>query len=162
MLNLLVRHKLTGSSDKASIAVSEVVLADHVIGNRQRKPIPGRVAAMDHWEKPKIVSELRAYLGFCNYYSGCIKMYAEYAAPMTAMVKGNWEETNEGSKKAPIWNEESDRAFEGTKQVLLSAVGLQFVDPDRGFVLRTDASNCVIGAVSEQVLENGRHVPIAF
>ena len=83
MLDLLVRHKLTGSSDKATIAVSEVVFAGHVVGNGQRKPIPGKVAAIEHWEKPKTVSELRAYLGFCNYYSGYIKMYAEYAAPMT-------------------------------------------------------------------------------
>ena len=67
MLDLLVRHKLTGSSDKATIAVSEVVFAGHVVGNGQRKPIPGKVAAIEHWEKPKMVSELRAYLEFCNY-----------------------------------------------------------------------------------------------
>ena len=53
VLDLLVRHKLTGSSDKATIAVSEVVFAGHVVGNGQRKPIPGKVAAIEHWEKPK-------------------------------------------------------------------------------------------------------------
>ena len=76
VLDLLARHKLTGSSDKATIAVSEVVFASHVVGNGQRKPIPGKVAAIKHWEKLKTVSELRAYLGFCNYYSGYIEMYA--------------------------------------------------------------------------------------
>ena len=89
MLDLLVRHKLTGSSDKATIAVNEGVFAGHVVGNGQQKPIPGKVTAIVHWDKPNKVSELRAYLGFCNYYSGYIKMYAEYAAPMTALVKGN-------------------------------------------------------------------------
>ena len=39
---------LTGSSDKATIAVSEVVFAGHVVGNGQRKPIPGKVAAIAH------------------------------------------------------------------------------------------------------------------
>ena len=48
------------------------------------------------------------------------------------------------------------------KQALLSAVGLHLVDPDRGFVLRTDASDYAIGAVLEQVLDDGRHVPVAF
>ena len=118
VLDLLVRHKLTGSSDKATIA-------GHVVRNGQRRPIPGKVAAIEHREKPKTVSELRAYLGFCNYYSGYIKMYAEYAAPLTTMLKGNREETKKGSRKALVWNEEFDRAFEGMKQVLLSAVGLQ-------------------------------------
>ena len=162
VLDLLVWHKLTSSSDKANIAVSEVVFAGHVVGNGQRKPIPGKVAAIEHWEKPRTVPELQAYLGFCNYYSGYIKMYAEYAAPMTTMLKGNREETKKGSKKALVWNDESDRAFEGMKQALLSAVGLHLVDPDRGFVLRTDAPNYAVGAVLEQVLDNGRHVAVAF
>ena len=116
---------------------------------------------IDHWEEPKTVSELRAYLGFCNYYSGYIKMYAEYAAPMTTMLKGNRVETKKGSKKALVWNDESDRAFEGMKQALLSAVGLHLVNPDRGFVLHTDASNYAVGAVLEQVLGDGRHVAVA-
>ena len=70
-----------------------MILAGHLVGNGQRWPIPGSVAALEHWEKPKTVSELRAYLGLCNYYSGYIKMYAEDAALMTAMLKGNREET---------------------------------------------------------------------
>ena len=162
VLDLLVPHKLTGSSDKASIAVSEVVFAGHVVGNGQQKPIPGKVPAIEHWEKPKTVSELRAYSGLCNYYSGYIKMYAEYAAPITTMLKGNRGWTKKGSKKALVRNEESDRAFEGMKQALLSAVGLHLVDPDRGFVLRTDASDYAVGAVLEQVLDDGRPVPVAF
>ena len=157
VLDLLVRHKLTGSSDKATIAVSEVVF-----GCGQQKPIPGKVAATEHWEKRKTVSELQAYLGFCNYYSGYIKMYAEYAAPMTAMLKGNRQETKKGFKKALVWDAESDRAFEGMKQALLSAVGLHLVDPDRRFILRIEASDYAVGAMLEQVLDDGRHVPVAF
>ena len=160
--DLLVWHKLTGSSGKATIAVSKVVFAGHIVGNGQRKPIPEKVAAIEHREKPKTVSELRAYLGFCNYYSGYIKMYVEYAAPVTAMLKCNQEETKKGSKKGLVWNEQSNRAFERMKQPLLSAVGLHVPDLNRGFVLRTDASRYAIGAVLEQVPDYGRHVPVAF
>ena len=162
VLDLLVWHKLPGSSDKATIAVSEVVFAGHVVGNGQRKPIPGKVAAIEHWDKPKMVSELRAYLKFCNYYSGYIKLYADNAAPMTTMLKGNREEIKKMSKKALVCNDESYRAFEGMKQALLSAVGLHLADPDRGFVLRTDASDYAVGAVLGQMLDDGSHVPVAF
>ena len=48
VLNLLIQNKLTGSSDKATIAVSEVVFAGHVVGNGQQKPIPGEGAALEH------------------------------------------------------------------------------------------------------------------
>ena len=89
-------------------------------------------------------------------------MYAEYAAPMTAMPRGNRDDTEKGSTKALVWNEESDRGFEGMKQALLSAVGQHLVDPDRGFVLRTDTTDYAIGAVLEQVLDDGRPLPVAF
>ena len=56
MLDLLVRHKLTDSSDKSTIGVSEVVFAGHLVGDGQRKPIPGKIAAIEHWEQPKTVS----------------------------------------------------------------------------------------------------------
>ena len=81
---------------------------------------------------------------------------------MTATLKGHQEETKKGSKKALVWNEESNRAFEGMKQALPSAVGLHLVDPARGFVLRTDASDYAIRAVLEQVLDGGRNMPVAF
>ena len=87
------------------------------------------------------MSEFGAYLGFCNYYSGYIKMYAEYAAPMMAIPEGKQDETKKRSKKGLVWNKESDRAFEGMQQALLLAVGLHLVDPDRGFVLRTNTPN---------------------
>ena len=78
-----------------------MVFAGHVVGNGQLKPIPGKVAVTEHWEKRKTVLKLRAYLGFCNYYSGYIRMYAEYAAPMTAMLRGKREETRKGIQEGP-------------------------------------------------------------
>ena len=77
-----------------------------------------------------MVFNLRAYLGFRNYYSGYIKMYAEYAAPMAAILKANREETNKGSKKALVWNVDVDSTFDRMKHALPFAVGLHLVDPD--------------------------------
>ena len=122
VLDLLVRHKITGTNDTATIAVSEVIFVGHVVGNGQWKPILGEVPAIDHLEKPKTVSDLWASLGFCYYYSRYIKVYAEYATPMTSMLKGIQDDTKKGSKKAVRWNEGSFRAFERMKQALLSAV----------------------------------------
>ena len=53
VLDLLVRHKLTGSSDKATIAVSEVVFAGHVVGNGQRKHLPARWLRLSTGKSPK-------------------------------------------------------------------------------------------------------------
>ena len=80
------------------------------------------------------MSELRAYQGFCHYYSGYIMMYAEYPAPITAMLEGNREYTKKGFKKALVWNDESDCALRGNEA----------------------------GTVLEQALDDGRHVLVAF
>ena len=37
-------------------------------------------------------------MAFCSYYSSYIDMYAKYAAPVTAKLKGNQDETKNGSK----------------------------------------------------------------
>ena len=42
---------------------------------------------------------------------------------MTAMLSGKWEETKKRSKKALVWNDDSDRSFQGMKQALLSESG---------------------------------------
>ena len=63
VLDLLVRHKHTGCSDKATIAVSLVAFTSHVVGSGQPKPIHGKVAAIEQSEKPKVVSDLRGIHG---------------------------------------------------------------------------------------------------
>ena len=66
------------------------------------------------------------------------------------------------SKKKLVWTPEAEDAFSRLKERLLGQLGLFLVDPDKGFVLRTDASDYAVGAVLEQVRDDGTHVPVAF
>ena len=48
------------------------------------------------------------------------------------------------------------------KADLLKPLRLHLLNPDKGFVLRTDASDYALNAVLEQVQEEGSHVPVVF
>ena len=112
VLDLLVSLQPYKTADKAAIAVNEVDFAGHVVCKGQREPIPGKIPQVENSERPKTVLKMQAFLRFCNYYSGSVRMYAEMAAPITALLKGNRDDTKQGSKKPIVWDDEANDAFE--------------------------------------------------
>ena len=162
VLSELDKHNMVCKPTKASLFVKEVEFAGHVVGHGQRRPMPGKLASLHHWEKPQTISELRSFMGFCNYYSGYVRMYAELSGPLHKMLQVGKFDGRKGSKKKLAWTPEAEDAFNRLKERLLGQLGLFLVDPDKGFVLRTDASDYAVGAVLEQVRDDGTHVPVAF
>ena len=67
-----------------------------------------------------------------------------------------------GSKKKLAWTTEAEQPFEALRRTLLGKLEGFVINPDKGFVLRTDASAYAVEAVLEQVREDGSHVPVAF
>ena len=72
VLSELDKHNMVCKPTKASLFVKEVEFAGHVVGHGQRRPMPGKLASLHHWEKPQTISELRSFMVFCNYYSGYV------------------------------------------------------------------------------------------
>ena len=162
LLSELDKHNMVCKPTKASLFVKEVEFAGHVVGHGQRRPMPGKLASLHHWEKPQTISELRSFMGFCNYYSGYVRMYAELSGPLHKMLQVGKFDGRKGSKKKLAWTPEAEDAFSRLKERFLGQLGLFLVDPDKGFVLRTDASDYAVGAVLEQIRDDGSHVPVAF
>ena len=94
--DLLVRHKLMGSSDKVTIAVREVVFAGHIVGNGQRKPIPGKVAAIEQCEKrvAGIPGDLRLLLGV---YQDVCRLCSPHDSHAQGQPGGDQEGVKKGS-----------------------------------------------------------------
>ena len=146
VLSELDKHNMVCKPTKASLFVREVEFAGHVVGHGQRRPMPGKLASLHHWEKPQTISKLRSFMGFCN-----VQMYAELSGPLHKMLQVGKFDGRKGSKKKLTWTPEAEDAFSGLKERLLGQLWLFLVDPDKGFVLRTDASDYAVGAVLEQV-----------
>ena len=161
MLQHLREKKLAVSADRGNIFVEQVQLAGDVVGYGVNKPIPAKFASLEKWDKPRTVSELKAFLGFANYYQEFVRLYAQLAAPLYSMPQLSKSEARKGSDHPLHWTLEQDTAFEDLKRELLKPLALFFMNPDKPFVIRTDASVSAMGSVLEQTEEKGNRYPVA-
>ena len=158
---------------KAKLIQDSVEFCGHILEGGHRRPAPGKLRAIEKWEVPQTITGLRAFLGFTNYYSTYIKGYSSLVARLQEKLKVPRAEGKKGSKKAISWDSEDLAAFEELKKRMCSELILQRVNPDKPFILRTDASGYAIGASLEQLKEGnerpsvedvreGKTVPVAF
>ena len=170
---MLRSDRLVADTRKCHFFVEEVEFCGHVLGGGVRRPAPGKLRAIEKWELPQTITALRAFLGFTNYYNTYIPNYGKLAARLQEKLKVPRAQGKKGSKVKITWEPEDIVAFEELKKVLCGKLLLQRVNPDKPFVLRTDASGYAVGAALEQLLDEdrkptvedvreGRTVPVAF
>ena len=173
VLDVLKKERLIVDMKKPELFVKEVTFCGHRLGGGTRRPAPGKLRAIEKWQVPQTISELRAFLGFTNYYNSYIKDYSRIVARLQDKLKVPRAEGKKGSKKRISWDKEDERAFQEIKNVLCSQLVLQRVNPDKPFVLRVDASKVAVGATLEQLFDEERAptiedvqarktVPVAF
>ena len=73
---------------------------------------PGKVEAVMSWERPKLLFEIRRFLGFVGYYRRFIEDFSRLAAHMTRLT---WKEVKFK------WNDLCEKAFQELKMRLTSA-----------------------------------------
>ena len=131
---------------KASLLVKDVKFAGQVVGHGQRRPMPGKLAALTHSDQPTTISESRSFMGCCNYYSRYVQMYAEPSGPLHKMLQVGTFNERKRSKKKLAWTTEAEEAYQTLKRTLLGKLGLFLINRDKGFVLRTHALDYALGA----------------
>ena len=100
---------------------------------------------------PKIVAELRSFLGLVNYYGLFLPNFT--AAPLYDLL---W-------KNAPwTWGKAHRVSFQGVKDLLKLSDLLVHVDPENQLILACDASPYRLGAVLSHRLEDRSETPVAF
>ena len=86
VLEVLKAKKLV-VDQKCDLFVREVEFCGQVLSNGTRRPMPGRCMAIEKWQTPRNVTELRGFLGFTNYYAVYLPGYAEWAARLQEKLK---------------------------------------------------------------------------
>ena len=176
VLQRLEEYDMVAKMSKTAFFVDQVEFCGHILGGGCRRPVPGRLMAIQKWTKPKTVRELRSFMGVVNWYGIYVDNLALIASPLFDMLKAPKSTsprdkggTSKDKVRKLVWNAEADASFEATKGAFLDRLKLFILDPDKPFFLRTDASDFAVGAVLEQFDPDGTvtgekftHYPIAF
>src|SRR5260221_363874 len=152
ILYMLKGHDLFLKPEKCSFHKREVDYLGFIVGKGQVKMDPVKVDALTDWPKPTSVKEMRSFLGFGNYYKGFIDNYSALARPLHELTKKNvqWR-----------WTDKEQNAFDALQVMFTSYPILRNPDPDKHYIVDTDASAFAVGATVSQDFPNERH-PIAF
>ena len=104
------------------------------------------------WPMPTARVEMQSFLSLCNFYHKYIAKYAEAAKPLyTATKELKIEPTPE-----------LVTAFERLKSMMCAIPLVRLPNPDKPFILTTDASTIAVGAELSQSDENGEFPVLWF
>ena len=114
---------------------------------------PRKVKDIIEWGAPMILTRVREFLGFANFYRQFIKGYSQFIAPMVNLTKKN---------QPFVWDSDCARAFEILKTAFTTAPVLAHFDSDREILVKTDTSDYISVGVMSQHDDNGILHPVAF
>lgn len=155
VFNLLKTYHLRASPEKAVLCRPSVNFLGHEIGSGKISPIQAKITALQTYRRPETKKGIRSFLGTTGFYRRFIKNYSTTATPLYLMITKN-------APDRPVWTEESNQAFEELRKALTSKSVLTSPDPEKDYVLCTDASTKGIGAVLCQTDDADQEKPIAY
>ncbi|KAL2098960.1 hypothetical protein ACEWY4_005440 [Coilia grayii] len=151
------RYGLKLRPEKCQLFQNEVKFLGHCVSGKGVSPDPGKVAAVQEWQPPTTVRQVRSFLGFVGYYRRFIKGFSKIARPLNGLLVGTGRPRGRGSPPV-AWSPECASAFQELKQELLQAPILAYADFTKPFIVYTDASHCGLGAVLAQQQEGVERV----
>ena len=154
VLNVLRQNKLYCKQEKCEFLRKEVKFLGYLVGDEGLKVDPAKVEAVQTWPIPTNVRDVRSFLGFVGFYRKFIKDHSNICTPLSELTK-----TADGAKFE--WNAAAQEAFEKMKEALCSTPILILPDPEKPYVVTTDASGYAIGACLSQDQGNGLQ-PICY
>ena len=153
-LTRLRANNLYAKKSKCDLFMHEIEFLGHHVGRDGLRVMADKVKSVQEWPTPRNASEVRSFLGLAGYYRRFIQGFSRIAVPLHDLTH-----TADGQKFE--WLPLHQQAFTELKSALLGAPVLALPDPDRQYVVNTDASDFATGAVLQQDFGNGLQ-PIAY
>ncbi|GBG68793.1 hypothetical protein CBR_g3333 [Chara braunii] len=141
VLSLLRQHKFKINGEMCEFGRTRILYLGHEISAEGLKPDDAKVANIRDWPQPQSVTEMRSFKGMTGYYRTFVQNYSIVTTHLTDLTHLDtpWE-----------WTDKCEAAFRHLKHALTHYEVLKLPDPDKPFIVTTDASQYGIGAVLAQ------------
>ena len=141
VLQLLRDHQLYAKFSKCEFWLTNVRFLGHVVSASGVSVDPEKVEAVMSWDRPKLVFEIRSFLGLDGYYRRFIEDFSRLVAPMTRLTQ----------KEVKFdWDDRCKEAFQELKRKLTTAPILIVPDRGQGYAVYCDASRAGMRCVLMQ------------
>ena len=144
---------------KCKFFKDRIAYLGHIVSKVGIETDPKKIQDIQEWPRLKMVTDIRQFLGFTNYYRKFIKHYAVVANPLNKLISG--DNVKKKNKKVE-WTPECEESFEKLKRICTETPVLAYADYEKPFKLTTDASKKRLGAVLSQIGNNGKEKPVTF
>ncbi|CAG2239543.1 unnamed protein product [Mytilus edulis] len=149
----LRKANFTLKPQKCHFAVKKVNYLGHIISKDGVKVDESKITIVKNYPRPKNQTEVRQFLGLCNYYRRFVKDYAKITVPLNNLLQKD---------KEYVWTDKCQISFESLQQALTTAPVLSYPDMSKPFILTCDASGSAIGYILGQLDENGKERVISY
>lgn len=146
-------HGLTARPSKCFIGFRTVNYLGFTVGEGNLCMKREKINPLLSFPEPKTKTSLRSLLGLFSFYRKFIPNSADLSSPMTDLLRTKGEKI--------VWNSEAESSFNKIKELMSAEPILKLPDPNKTFVLRTDASSVGLGSVIMQYHDNVPH-PVAY
>ena len=147
---------------KCEFFKEQIKFLGHIVSKEGISTCPEKVHAVQEWPIPETINDLRTFLGFVGYYRKFIKGFSQIAKPLNSLLEGYVNNKRANKVQTIPWGSEQQESFNALQQACMSAPILGYPNPERPFILHTDASLDGLGAVLYQKDESGQVRVIAY
>lgn len=145
VLKRLNDHKVKIRVDKCKFLQQSVKYLGHVLSKNGISPSSEKIEAIIKAPAPQDKQQLQAYLGLLNYYNRFLPNLSAEIKDLYNLLRNN----------VPyVWSKDCQRAFDKTKELIVSTSCMEFYDPNKEIVIAADASPYGLGCVLSHTVQS--------
>ena len=131
--------------EKCNFFKCHIQYLGHLISGKGIEPLPEKLESIKEMPPPTTPKGVKQFLGLIGYYRKFVLRFADVARPLTNLTRLN----------QPFeWSDKCQISFELLKEALIKEPILRFPDPNKPYILYTDASKYAWSCVLTQTIHS--------